>query len=178
MAKIGCLKPFRGTGSTFNNTVLEDGEIAFAIDAGAIYFGDGVNAVKDLTPFIYAGRTDISDIGSGSITSAISTINSNIIAQLGTIYNASSTVSFEDACIKIRTDLGTFGRLLDSKVTTSSGTYTWNRDDGANVTAIHSYAGHSNWIGGMMIDYGAMICRYLGSIGVGYKVQFIAFPQV
>lgn len=148
------------------------------ISAGTWFYLNGKPCIAKVDIASGATFTEGTNYEEKTVGSALTELNSNIIAQLGTIYNASSTVSFEDACIKIGTAYGTFGRLLDSKVTTSSGTYTWNRDDGGNVTAIHSYAGHSNWIGGMMIDYGALICRYLGYTGVGYRVQFIAFPQV
>lgn len=52
MAKLGVLKPLRGTESSLANVVLEDGEITFETTHKYIYMGDGMNAVKDLPPFI------------------------------------------------------------------------------------------------------------------------------
>jgi len=78
MAKIGCLKPFRGSYSSLSNVILEDGEIAFETTNKRIYMGNGSDIVSNLTPFINNGNTDISSIGDGSITGAINTINGKI----------------------------------------------------------------------------------------------------
>lgn len=81
MAKIGCLKPFRGSYNSLSNVILEDGEIVFETTNKRIYMGNGVDSVSSLTPFINIGNTDISNIGDGSITGAISTLNSNVVAR-------------------------------------------------------------------------------------------------
>ena len=59
MAKIGVLKPFRGTYSELKDIVLEEREIVFEIPStgvgtgqGAIKMGDGVRAYKDLPYFL------------------------------------------------------------------------------------------------------------------------------
>jgi len=117
MVKIGCLKPFRGTTSSLANIVLEDGEIAFATDTSAIYMGNGVDTISALTPFINAGTTDISSIGDGSITSAISTINSNW--KLVGAYHASVTGDF--GFNFIRPDGNQASLWISSSVVTSYG---------------------------------------------------------
>ena len=58
MAKIGCLKPFRGSwNGTFQNTILEDGEIAFDTTWRRIFIGDGTNTISQLLPAVLGLRS-------------------------------------------------------------------------------------------------------------------------
>lgn len=50
MAKIGCLKPFRGSYNNMKNIVLENGELGIVTDSKRIYIGNGTNTVEQLTP--------------------------------------------------------------------------------------------------------------------------------
>ena len=93
MAKIGCLKPFRGSYNNLANVVLEDGEIAFDTTNKRIYMGNGSTAISSLTPYINNGNTDISSIGDGSITGAINTINSMSGGNWTTVYKTSSILA-------------------------------------------------------------------------------------
>jgi len=52
MAKIGCLKPFRGSYNNIKDVVLEDGEIAFETTNKCIYMGNGINPISSMIPFI------------------------------------------------------------------------------------------------------------------------------
>jgi len=66
MAKIGCLKPFRGTASSLANVVLESGEVVFEVPEagigtgyGGIKMGDGTTKFSSLPYFLLSGKTAI-----------------------------------------------------------------------------------------------------------------------
>jgi len=52
MAKIGCLKPFRGAYDDIKNIILEDGEIAFDTTYKRIYMGNGARTIGQINPYV------------------------------------------------------------------------------------------------------------------------------
>ena len=92
MAKIGCLKPFRGSYSSLANIVLEDGEIAFETTNKRIYMGDGTNDISSLTPFINTGNN----------APELWQVDANTITTGGTYY-CSLTSNYPDGTSSVHT---------------------------------------------------------------------------
>jgi len=78
MAKIGCLKPFRGLYDDIKDIVLEDGELVLDKTNYRTYVGDGTHAVGNLMPWTIGQITE--SVVSRTVNTEYLHENSNVTA--------------------------------------------------------------------------------------------------